>query len=219
LHAGTRSLILLALLALLAAAPPARAQGFLDEFTYEGLRFAGLGADFGGIWSDRLAGTVSASLRVDAGFIAPRVRPLLSAGFFTSRYADDEIAALEQRLNAAVDDPTGDARVDIDSIPLTNLALDLDLQYLFATGRVIPYAGLGLGVHLRNASGAAIEGTFVEDALEAIVAAVNGSAGVEVQVAPRVRVTGEVRGVLASGLMAWSARVGMMVRFPGRGGP
>lgn len=58
MHAGTSSLILLALLT---AATPARAQGFLDEFTYDGLRFAGLGADFGGIWSDRLAGTVSMS--------------------------------------------------------------------------------------------------------------------------------------------------------------
>jgi len=216
LHAGTSSLILLALLG---AAPPARAQGFLDEFTYEGLRFAGFGVDLGGTWSDRLEGAVSGSIRIDAGLIAPRVRPLLSASLFTSRYAADEIAELEERLNAAIDDPTGDARVDIDSIPLTNLALDLDLQYLFATGRVIPYAGLGLGVHLRNAGGAAIEGTFVEDALEAIVAALNASAGVEVQVAPRLRLTGEVRGVLASGLTAWSARVGLMVRFPGRGGP
>lgn len=215
MHAGTSSLILLALLA---AAPPARAQAFLDEFTYEGLRFAGLGVDVGGTWSDRLEGTLSGSVRVDAGLIAPRVRPLLSVGLFASRYAEDEIAALEERLNAAIDDPTGDARIDIDSIPLTTLTLDLDLQYLFAMGRVIPYAGVGFGIHLRDAGGAAIEDTFVEDALEAVLAALNGSVGLEVQVAPRVRLTGEVRGVLASGLMAWSARAGMMIRFPGRSG-
>jgi hypothetical protein len=215
LHAGTRPLILLLLLA---AAPPARAQGFLDEFSYEGLRFAGFGIDVGGTWSDRLEAAVSGSVRIDAGFIAPRVRTLLSAGLLLSRYGEDEITELEERLTAVVDDPTGDATVAIDSITLTNLSLDLDLQYLFLTGRVMPYAGLGLGIHLRNAGGAAIEETIVEDALEAIVAAVNGSAGVEVRLTEQFGLTGEVRGTAASGLLAWSARAGMMVRFPGRGG-
>lgn len=215
MHAGTRPLILLLLLA---AAPPARAQGFLDEFSYDGLRFAGFGMDVGGTWSDRLEAAVSGSVRIDAGFIAPRLRTLLSAGLLMSRYAEDEITALEERLTAAVDDPTGDATVAIDSITLTNLSLDLDLQYLFLTGRVMPYAGLGLGIHLRNAGGAAIEETIVEDALEAIVAAVNGSVGVEVRLTEQFGLTGEVRGTAASGLLAWSARAGMMVRFPGRGG-
>lgn len=216
MHAGTRSLILLALLA---AAPPARAQGFLDEFSYDGLRFAGFGIDLGGTWSDRLEAAISGSLRVDAGLIAPRVRPLLSAGLFRSRYAEDEIATLEERLTDLVVDPSGQAEVVIDSITLTTLALDLDLQYLFLTGRVVPYAGLGLGIQLRNAGGAAIDGTILEDALEAVVAAVNASVGVEVAVTAQFGLTGEVRGTAASGLLAWSARAGMMVRFPGRGGP
>jgi hypothetical protein len=115
-------------------------------------------------------------------------------------------------------DPTGDARIEIDSITLTNVTLDLDLQYFFVTGRIAPYAGLGLGVHLRDADGAAISGTIVEDGLQAIVAAVNGTVGLEVVVSPKVRLTGEVRGVAASGLLALMARAGVMVRFPGPSG-
>jgi len=218
LYAGTKSVALLLPL-LLGVAAPARAQGFLDEFTSEGLRLSGIGVDVGGTWSDRLDAAASISLRADLGFVAPHVRPLLGLSLMRSRYADDEIATLEERLTAVVVDPTGQARVEIDSIKLTNVTLDLDLQYLFLTGRVMPYAGLGLGVHLRNASGAAITGTIVEDALQAIVAAVNGTVGVEVQVAPQVRVTGEARGVAASGLLALSARLGVMIRFPARGGP
>jgi len=218
LRAGTSLLVLAACLAAPAAPRTGHAQGFLDEFSSEGLRFSGFGLDFGGAWSDRLEASFSGSFRVDMGTVAPRVRPLLSVSVLRSRYAADEIATLEERLTAVVVDPTGDARVEIDSITLTNVTLDLDLQYFFVTGRIAPYAGLGLGVHLRDADGAAISGTIVEDGLQAIVAAVNGTVGLEVVVSPKVRLTGEVRGVVASGLLACMARAGVMVRFPGRSG-
>jgi hypothetical protein len=77
--------------------------------------------------------------------------------------------------------------------------------------------GLGGGAHLRFAEGPAIEGTFIEDALETVVAALNASAGFEVVVSPSLHLTVEGRGVLASGLTAVSARGGFMLRFPRRG--
>jgi len=205
---------------LLAAAlpAPARAQGFLDQFTSEGLRVAGIGFDVGATWSDRLDAAVSASLRLDAGLIAPHIRPLLSVSVFHSRYAADEIQKIEDRLTALVVDPTGQARVVIDDITLTNVTLDLDLQYVVAVGRVTPFFGLGMGVHIRNAAGPAIEGTILEEALQAIVAAGNATAGLEVWVSPTFNLTAEVRGVVASGLADLSLRGGVMLRLPGRGG-
>lgn len=194
---------------------PAHGQGLLDAFTSEGLRFSGFGIDFGGAWSDRLDPAFSGSFRVDMGAVAPRVRPLLSVSVLRSEYADDEIATLEDRLTAVVDDPSGQARVVIDSLRLTNVTLDLDLQYMLTAGRVSPYAGLGVGVHLRDVRGDAIAGTIVEDALQAVVAAVNGTLGLEVAVSPRVRLTAEGRAVAASGLLALMARAGVMVRLPG----
>jgi len=218
LRAGISLLAIPACLAALAAPPPAHAQGFLDEFTSEGLRFSGFGLDFGGAWADRLDPAFSGSLRLDLGTVAPRVRPLLSVSVLRSEYAQDEIATLEERLTAVVDDPGGQARVVIDSLRLTNVTLDLDLQYVLTAGRVSPYAGLGVGVHLRDVRSDAIAGTIVEDALQAIVAAVNATVGVEVAVSPRVRLTAEGRGVAASGLLALMARAGVMVRLPGGGG-
>jgi hypothetical protein len=207
-------------MACLLLAPPAAAQGILEQFSYEGLRVTALGADVGATVSDRLNTDVSASIRLDAGFIAPRLRPLLSVSYLRSRYTDAEITKLETRLAGVVIDPTNDFTIDIGTIALTNVSLDLDLQYLVGgLGRVVPYAGVGLGVHLRNADGAAIRGTLVEDALESIVAALNGSAGLEVAVVPDLRLTGEVRGVLASGLKAVSFRGGFMYRLPRRIAP
>lgn len=219
MRAGTSLLAIAACLAALDAPRPACAQGFLDAFSSEGLRFSGFGLDFGGAWSDRLDPAFSGSFRVDLGTVAPRVRPLLSVSVLRSRYADDEIATLEDRLTAVVDDPSGQARVVIDSLRLTNVTVDLDLQYVVNAGRVAPYAGVGVGVHLRDVDGAAIQGTIVEDALQAIVAAVNGTVGVEVALSPRVWLTVEGRGVAASGLLALMARAGVMVRLPGRSAP
>lgn len=199
---------------------PAAAQGVLEQFSYEGLYLAGVGLDAGVLISDRLDRAASGALRLDAGYFAPRVRPLLTLAFFKADYAAEEIAELEARLRDVVDDPTGDFTVDVGSVSLTTLALDLDLQFLpFPASPVRPYVGLGAGAHLRFVEGPAIEGTFVEDALETIAAALNASAGFEVAVSPTLHLTVEGRGVLASGLRAVSLRGGLMVRLPQRRGP
>jgi hypothetical protein len=219
LRAPTKLLLLPALLVLRVPAPAA-AQGLLDEFSYEGLRLAGLGVDLGVTWSNRLERRASASLRVDGGWIAPHIRPLVSVGFLRADYAADEIAQLEARLRDVVTDPTGDFTIDIGTITLTDFALDLDLQYLpLPRGPVLPYVGVGLGAHIRDAKGAAITGTFIEDGLQAVVAGLNGTAGLEIAVMSTLRITLEARGVLASGLNTASLRGGVMYRLPVRGAP
>lgn len=210
----------LLVLSFLLAPAPSQAQGILDEFSYEGLRLAGLGADLGATFSNRLERRVSASLRADAGWIAPGIRPLLGVSFLRADYAADEIAKLETRLHDVVTDPTNDFTIDVGAITLTDFALDLDLQYVpVRSGRIFPYVGVGLGIHVRDAKGAAIQGTFVEDGLEAVVAGLNGTVGFEIALMPTLRLTAEARGVLASGLNALSLRGGVMYRVPWRGSP
>lgn len=214
MRTGTR----LCLVILLAPAPLA-AQGVLDEFSYEGLYVAGLGLDAGVLVSDKLDRAASGAIRLDAGFFAPRVRPLISLTFFRSDYAADEIAELEARLRDVVVDPTDDFVIDAGNVSMSTLALDVDLQFMpVQRGPVRPYLGVGAGAHLRFVEGPAIEGTFIEDALETIVAALNASAGLEIPLSPALHATLEGRGILASGLQAVSARAGFMLRFPRRPG-
>ena len=212
----SRATVMVAFLGVLPAALPA--QGFLEQFSYEGLRLSGLGVEMGGVISDRLTAEPSPALRVDYGVLAPRLRVMFGASYFRGEFNQDEIATFAQRLRRVVVDPTGDFTISVGSITWSQLELDGDLQYLFPADRVQTYLGLGIGVHLRDGDGAAIDGTFVEDALDTVAAGVNLSVGVEVALVAHLAATVDLRGALTSELRLASARGGLMYRFP-RAGP
>ena len=201
-------------IALLVAPQSLGAQGFLDEFSYEGLGLVGIGLDVGPVASDRVTTEVSIGVLVDYGMIAPRVRVLFGVNYFKGELDQNEIDNFKDRLLLLIRDPTGEATVDIGQIRWSNLEATLDLQYVFPSGpRYFTYLGLGMGVHIRNGSGAAIDGTFVEDALDTITASADLSLGVEVALTNRIHFTTNVRGVLSSELLIASARAGFMYRI------
>lgn len=200
------------MLALLAT--PMAGQGVLDAFSYEGLRVAGIGFEGGVLVADRLEREGTFGLRVDLGYFAPNVRPLVGFSYFRSRYTADRIAEFEARLAGVVTDPTGDFTIDVGAVELSDLSLEADLQAIAgAAGPVSPYAGLGVGVHLRDATGAAIAGTFVEDALETMAATLNLTAGLEVALSRSLRLALDGRGMYGSGLAALTVRGVLWVRL------
>lgn len=209
MNAGTKlSLILLAV-------PQAvTGQSFLEQFSYDGLRFSGIGIETARVWSDRLSPEWSGGLRVDYGLIAPRVRVMLGASYFKGQLKAQEVAEFEASLGRVVTDPTNDATIDVGQIDWATFEGVVDLHYLFPSqGRVLAYTGLGLGVQLWNGSGAAIDGTFVEDALDTIVAGLAASAGLEIALTSNVFTTVEGRGGLTSELRTASLRLGLLYRF------
>lgn len=206
----------LTLAALWLAPGSAHAQGFLEQFSYEGLGFSGIGFDIGPVGSDKLTTEVSGGVRVDYGMIAPRVRVMFGANYFKGELNQEEILQFERQLLQNVQDPTGDATVDVGRITWSNLEATLDLQYLFPSGpRFLTYIGLGIGAHVRNASGTAIENTFVEDALDTIAASADLTLGMDFALSDNVLFTTDVRGSLSSELIMASVRVGFMYRILG----
>ncbi|MEO8201110.1 MAG: hypothetical protein ABI679_11360, partial [Gemmatimonadota bacterium] len=174
-----RCLVLLALAGL--APRAASAQQPLDRFTYDNLRFTGLWPEVGILTSNRLKGTVAYGLRVDVGQFAPRLRVLLGGSYYRSDFKTAEIDKFETALRNVVTDPTDDFSIDLGEIRWSDIELDLDLQYMLTTSTSYrPYIGAGAGMHLRNGSGNAINGTFVEDALDMLGAGVSVTAGVDV---------------------------------------
>ena len=201
---------------LLAVGPsgPLAAQGVLNQFSYDNLRFSGIQVDAGPLGSSELTGTIAAGLRIDYGMIAPHVRVLLGLSYFRSQFDNQARARFEQRIRQFVIDPAGDDTIRVGRIFWSDLTADLDLQYAIPQGRgIMTYIGVGTSVHLRNGSGGFIKGTFVEDALDEVSAGFNMSVGAEFALSKAWRFTVDGRGVVSSGLSTISLRSGIMYRL------
>jgi hypothetical protein len=206
---------------LLAAGPSARlpAQGVLSQFSYDSLRLSAIQVELGPLASSELQGSLAGGLRVDYGFIAPRLRLLLGLSYFRSEFNNDSRNRFEERIRALVNDPDSNFTVSIGRVFWSDLAGDLDLQYVIPQGPgITTYVGFGASVHLRNGSGSAINDTFVEDALDEINAGFNATIGAEFALSRSWRFTLDGRGVVSSGLSTVSLRSGFMYRFRNRAG-
>ena len=203
----------------LAALPtPAVAQSFLEQFSYEGIRLTGISVEVGAVWSDRLTTEVTPALRFDFGFVAPHVRVLLGASYFKGTFKQDQIATFEERILEIIDDPAGDATVDVGDITWANFDVSFDMQYVFTPGGMIqPYAGLGIALIIRDGDGDAIQGTFVEDALDTFTAGLTASLGFDLRLPRYLYLLVDGRGTLTSELRALTARGGVKFILPRSG--
>ena len=206
-------------LALLSVAATGRlaGQAVLNQFSYDNLRFSAIQVDIGLLSASQLSGTAVGGVRLDYGYIAPKVRVLLGASYFKAQLDRDTRNRFEDRIRNFIIDPSGDDTISVGRIFWSAVVLDLDLQYVIPQGRnVTTYVGFGIGVQMRNGSGPAIDGTFVEDALDQLAAAGNVSIGVETRLGSGFAATADARGVVSIGLSTISLRAGMMYRWGGR---
>lgn len=195
-------------------ARPVAAQSFWEQFSYDGLRFAGIGVEAGTVLSNSITTEAVGGLRVDFGTIAPRVRVVVGGSYFRGDFKPERIAEWEARLQDVLVGCSCDS-VSVGTISQSNIEVFLALQYLIPpVGRLQPYGGLGFSAHIRDGDGAAIDGTFVEDALDTVAAGLDAAIGFELAVLTRLSLLAEGRGVLTSELRSFSARGGLMVRFP-----
>lgn len=206
-----------ALLLLTFASPGlGHAQAVLNQFSYDNLRPSAIQFDIGLLSAGQLSGTAVGGMRLDYGFIAPKIRVLLGASYFKGQLDRETRDRFEERLRNFVIDPAGDDTISVGRIYWSTVVLDLDLQYAIPQGRrVTTYLGLGIGVQLRNGSGPLIDDTFVEDALDQLAAAGNVSLTVETQLVDQLRWVVDARGAVSVGLSTVSLRTGLAYRFGG----
>ncbi|HWC74326.1 MAG TPA: hypothetical protein VG454_10360 [Gemmatimonadales bacterium] len=179
------------------------------------MRLSGVQLDLGVLGANQLTGTTVGGLRLDFGHIAPQVRLLLGLSYFKSHFDDHTLNKFKQAIDSIVTDPSGDDSIQLGTISLGDIIGDVDFQFVFPQGHgITAYIGTGVSVHVRNGSGAAINGTFVEDALDVVTAGLNGTVGFEFNLTRALRFTVDGRGVLSSGLQTASLRTGLMYRLP-----
>ncbi len=183
-----------------------------EQFSYDDLGLSGIGFEAGPVWTDRTTTEFSAGFRIDYGMIAPRVRVVFGGVYFKGDLKQSEIVEFESSLRDVVNDPT--LVVDLGEITWANLETNVDLQYLVPlASTVVGFGGFGLGVHVRNGGGAAIDDTFVEDALDTIVAGASLALGIEVAATDKLHAAIEGRGGLTSELRTFAVRAGITYRI------
>lgn len=204
----------LAALLVACGATPLAAQRPLDRFSYDNLGFHGFWPEVGIVTSDRLEGAMSYGIRADLGQFAPRLRMLFGVSYFRSDFKSREIAEFETALEDVVNDPTQDFTIELGDIRWSDIAMELDLQYMLtpAASRYVPYIGLGAGMHVRNGSGDAIDATFVEDALDMLGAGVSATAGMDVKLGRAFLLNVGGRAVFGSDLQTVAFTVGLGYR-------
>lgn len=211
-----RRFLLLALLALPASPALARAQA-LEDYDYENLEFRGVGFEVGAMRPSRVEPALVLGVRADLGYLGPNVRIVPRASFWSSRLRDEQVSELRDNLLGLCRDQGTDCLAELGEIRVSDLALGADAHYTFETAlAATPYAGLGASLHLLNGRGDVINGTFVEDLLDAIAPGVDLVGGVELPLGGSLRLFAEARGTVSSDVQYVGASAGGSWVFPGR---
>ena len=212
---------LLALCVWGAALPAWASAQSLEDYDYENLAPQGIGLNLGYIWPSKVEPTAVYGVRLDLGYLGPGVRVQPSVSFWSSTLRTGELDRLAGRLNRLPPLQESGETVsghELGPIDWSDLALELEAHYVWiAPVGLMPYLGLGAGLHLLNGSGPAINDTFIEDLLDTVTAGVTALAGVEFQVSGPFRVHAEARYTLLSDIHYPGLAFGGSFSFPQAG--
>lgn len=203
----------------LGAAWPGGSEGqAIEDYDYENLELRAVGLEVGGVWPVRYDAALSLGVRADLGLLGPYVRLAPGVRFWGSTMKQSEVDRLSlqlQRICLRTRPGAECPLLDLGKIRVADLVLDFDGHFAPETDLVFqPYAGAGIALHLANGSGEVIDGTFVEDVLDAISPGLNLMSGVEIPIGERLRVGMEARYALASDLRFGQLSVGGTWVFP-----
>jgi opacity protein-like surface antigen len=201
----------LALLGVALAAGGARAQSLAD-YDYEDLTFRGMSLDYGYLWPNKVEPTSRYGVRFDLGYLGPGVRITPSLTYWSSRMRTTELSRLATRLSRlpALQNQAVLIRAeDLGEIRWSDFAANLDGHFAWNTDiGLMTYLGAGVGIHKLNGSGASIEGTFIEDLLDAVTAGATALGGLEYEPVSRLRIYAEASYTVMSYLHYPALKVG-----------
>jgi hypothetical protein len=212
-----RCRITLGFLLALLLAPAAGGAQALEDYDYENLEFRGLGLEFGGVWPVKVEQTVSFGLRADLGYVGPNVRIVPGIRYWSSSLRQSELDRLADQIRRICERQEGAVcpAFDLGEIRRSDLELSVDGHYTFDVDFPLqPYAGAGVGIHLLNGRGEAIDGTFVEDLLDTLSPGVNLLGGIGIPVGPSLQLLTEARLVLVGDIRYVNLLVGASWSLP-----
>ena len=208
-------------IACLATRAEAQGPGLFERLNLDKLKLTAFGASMGPVAPTSIVPTVAYSLQADYGEISPKWRVVFSTTFWGSRYQDDVVNKLANKLRERIVDTTRTAQFSLGGITVSDIAVGGDLRWTPRTGVFRPFVGGGAMAHVINAEGKGIQGTLIENALDNIALGFGAVTGLDVTLARHLGIGLEGRFDLTSGVRYGSLRAVGTYYFdsaPGRTG-
>lgn len=193
------------------AAPPRNPDedSFFARLGLDRLRLSGVGVAVGGVKPSQMEATTAFSVEADYGEIAPGWRVVFSTDVWSSRLNSNAIRRYREALGRVVVDPSGDDRLNVGAVRVSDIALGVDTRWSPRRARsafLRPYVGAGLVAHVLNGEGRAIANTFVERSLDNIAVGPAVAAGLDAVFFQHVTLGMQARYDLVSGARYGSLR-------------
>ncbi|HEY0970619.1 MAG TPA: outer membrane beta-barrel protein [Gemmatimonadales bacterium] len=184
------------------------------------LQLSSVGAWGAQVWPTDIEPTEAVGLQADYGEVFPGWRVVVGVSYWKSRFDEGVVQRFADSLAAVVNDPTGDATVEVGRVSVSVLAATAEARWSPLRGRHRwrPYLGAGIGAYAQNAEGRPVSGTFIESALDNIAAGFAASAGADVRLLPNLSLGMQARYDLLSGTRYASLRAGASYVFRARTG-
>jgi hypothetical protein len=201
--------VALVAIAMLFAPRAGEAQGLFERLNLDRLKLTAMGASYGAIQPSQMEPTQAYSLHADYGEIAERWRVVFNVTYWGSHYRENIVRGFADSLGASVEDPEGNAEVIASGVAVSDIAVGGDVRWMSPMRyvRFKPYLGGNISVHVLNAEGKLIQGTFMEQALDNIATGIAGVAGIDIVVFSHLSVGTQARYDLLSGIRYSSIRL------------
>lgn len=198
----------------LLAAPALDAQALGRRLTLDSLQLSMLGIDYGAITPSQSEPTRVLGFAVDYGRLSSTLRLRLEASYWESRLTDEVVRTFADSLHRIITDPAGDDGIIPSRVTLYDVTMGAGVRWMPRQATVVqPFVGTGVALHVINAEGPIIDGTFVERLFDNISTGLFAESGVVLKLLPRFAVDARARGDLVNGFRALSVRVGGVYYF------
>lgn len=206
--------VLVASLAAVFATIPIPAQPLGSRIKLDSLQLSALSIDAGHIVPSQSEPATIIGIAADYGRLSNTLRLRFEGSFWESRLSDHVVQTFLDSLRRRITDPSRDDLTTLSRVSFYDVTMGVAVRYLPMQGTVVqPYGGVGVGVHVINAEGPVIDGTFAERLFDNISTGLFAESGVIVKPLRRIGVDVRLRGDLVNGFRSYSVRAGGIYWF------
>jgi len=187
---------------------------FLQRLGLDRLQFVSLGAELGRVVPSQIVPAQIYSVTTDYGELARNWRAVFDVSFWESQYTDAAVGTFVDSLRRSVVDPTNDFSISQSRVQVYDVIFSAGARWQSSSAVALrPFIGGGLAVHIMNAEGRLINGTFMERALDNISTGLFANAGILFRPFGRLVVETQARADVLSGFRSLQLRAGALYLF------